>query len=372
MIARIKLRLTCVVLLVGGFPQGAGAVPSADDQIEAIQNAIGSGRITEAQRQVKQFLKDFPNDGRGYFLSGTCAERQGDQRFAESAYRTALKKNPKMAEAHNNLGTLLRQRGSMEEAAEHYRRATELKPDYAVAWYNRGTIALELSQADEAVKALDKAATYLPKDVDAQINLAAALERAGRNHDAENQLRKVVARFPKELQAHRELIAFLSRSRKFKEAGQLFEQAIKEVGKAPALLDEAARIALMQGRTDEALAFLKEALAKDRRNADRWCALGKVYRRLDQNKEAIVAYRKALKVDVRHARANLLLGLAYEAIKECAKAEGGISSFHPPFAPVVSGETRGYYFREPAVDLDLVSFLLDVLLLRRKPSACRL
>ena len=48
-------------------------------------------------------------------------------------YRQAIRFNPGLSQAWNNLGNLLARLGQLEEAIQHYEKALEIKNDYAFA-----------------------------------------------------------------------------------------------------------------------------------------------------------------------------------------------------------------------------------------------
>jgi len=80
--------------------------------------------------------------------------KQGKYDGAERKFAAALKKNPKMAEAHNNLGYSLRKQGAKnyKEALSHYDRAIELKPDLAEAYMYRGVLYMLMGQEAKALE----------------------------------------------------------------------------------------------------------------------------------------------------------------------------------------------------------------------------
>ena len=55
---------------------------------------------------------------------------------AASHYEQALRLDPDIAEAHNNLGSVLLQLGRIDEAAPQFEAALRLRPDYARARAN--------------------------------------------------------------------------------------------------------------------------------------------------------------------------------------------------------------------------------------------
>lgn len=80
--------------------------------------------------------------GVSQYNSGVKLMQKGKYENAAKKFEAALKKNPGMAEAHNNLGYSLRKQGSdnYERALSHYNRAIELKSDLAEAYMYRGVL----------------------------------------------------------------------------------------------------------------------------------------------------------------------------------------------------------------------------------------
>jgi tetratricopeptide (TPR) repeat protein len=61
---------------------------------------------------------------------------------AQAKFEEALKANPKLAEAHNNLAFVLRKQGSQnyQLSLGHYNKAIQLKPKLAEAYMYRGVL----------------------------------------------------------------------------------------------------------------------------------------------------------------------------------------------------------------------------------------
>ena len=74
--------------------------------------------------------------------------RKGVAGAAESHFREAIRLQPDLAEAHNNLGNLLAGRHAYPEAAYHFEQAIASNPGYVEARHSYGvTLALTGSNA---------------------------------------------------------------------------------------------------------------------------------------------------------------------------------------------------------------------------------
>jgi tetratricopeptide (TPR) repeat protein len=103
-----------------------------------------------------------------HYQAGRCE-------LAIDCLRTALRLNPNIPEAHNNLGTALAQAGRLEEAASSFQEAVRLKPDYADAHNNLANVLREQGHLARAVEHLRQAIRLRPDYVAAHQNLALAL-----------------------------------------------------------------------------------------------------------------------------------------------------------------------------------------------------
>ena len=84
---------------------------------------------------------------------------QGDKNFEEAfrCYSEAVRLEPNLDAAHNNIGALLKELKRYEEAEAAYRKAIELNPSYATAYSNLGILLNDLKRYDEAEAAYRKA-----------------------------------------------------------------------------------------------------------------------------------------------------------------------------------------------------------------------
>lgn len=92
-------------------------------------------------------------------------------------FEQAIKENPTIAEAHNNLGYTLRKQGAAnyQESLEHYNRAIEQKPKLAEAYMYRGVLYIEMgrkSDAEAGLGTLQKLSPRLAKELAKSLRLA--------------------------------------------------------------------------------------------------------------------------------------------------------------------------------------------------------
>ena len=91
--------------------------------------------------------------GVSQYNDGVKLMKKGQYEEAAEKFEAALKDNPAMAEAHNNLAYSLRKQGAgnFDLALSHYNRAIELKSDLAEAYMYRGVLHALMGNEDKAL-----------------------------------------------------------------------------------------------------------------------------------------------------------------------------------------------------------------------------
>jgi len=155
---------------------------------------------------------------------------------AEAAYRKAIELNPSDATAYNNLGVLLKTLERYDDAEAAYRKAIELNPSYANAYSNLGILLHEhFKRYDDAEAAYRKAIELNPSDATAYSNLGNLLsEQFKRYHDAEAAYRKAIELNPLFRSAYYNLACLKSITGDIKSAFEFLEKASKLEGFDPA------------------------------------------------------------------------------------------------------------------------------------------
>lgn len=120
--------------------------------------------------------------GVSQYNTGVKLMKKGKYEKAAAKFEAALKKNPGLAEAHNNLGYALRKQGTQnfERALSHYNQAIELKSNLAEAYMYRGVLHALMGNESKALKDHTKLTTLDRKLADAlQAAIASGEEPEG-------------------------------------------------------------------------------------------------------------------------------------------------------------------------------------------------
>ena len=114
---------------------------------------------------------------------------------------TALRSNPRYAQAHVQRAALLTQLGRDSEAVESYRAASELLPDTFGPWLKLGRALIKIGNYDEAIDALTYAMSLNSASADALYLFAEANEKGGHTAEATHAYEQFMLHFPTDRRA---------------------------------------------------------------------------------------------------------------------------------------------------------------------------
>lgn len=189
-----------------------------------------------------------------------------EQRNVPSAMReltAASKLDPENPEIDMAFGLAYQARGDLGKAAEYFRSAVRKKPDYAEAHNNLGIVLSHLGRGDEAIREFEAAASNVlyPTPEMAYYNLGEEYRRRNDLRKAEQMYRRSISVNDRYADAYLRL-AFLQADRgQRSEAVRTLEACVAMVpGHAPAWMD-LGRAYLSLGRKRDANAAFRNALA---------------------------------------------------------------------------------------------------------------
>ena len=157
-------------------------------------------------------------------LAGT-PEENSDTEVA--CYREALRLNPGLPAAHNNLAVILSARGDLSAATGHYQSAIGLRADYPEAHYNYAVLLDRRGTLSGASEHFRSALESRPKYADAHYAYANLLYRTDRAEDAESHYREALRLRPGHREAHNNLAILLEDVAKIEEAAEHYRAALQ-------------------------------------------------------------------------------------------------------------------------------------------------
>lgn len=143
------------------------------------------GRAAEAAACFAEARDLDAGSWRAPYLLGLAEAESGRPEEAVEAYRTALARNERLAEAHNNLAWLLADLDLDPVLAEvHARRAAELQPENADVLGTLGWAQYKNRMLAEATASLERAAELQPHDAWKRYMLGVVLFHRGQRQEA--------------------------------------------------------------------------------------------------------------------------------------------------------------------------------------------
>ena len=146
---------------------------------------------------------------------------------SETLWTSALKANPEIALAENNLGYIVEHRGQFDEAFKHYLHAVEIRPRYVEAHINLGNMYMIKGQTDEALKHYRAAIAIRPDFELSYANLGTGLLARGELAEAEAAFRTALERDPQYVEAYWKLGSVLCQQKKFREGIAALRKAVE-------------------------------------------------------------------------------------------------------------------------------------------------
>jgi tetratricopeptide (TPR) repeat protein len=242
-----------------------------------------SGNYPGAVRIYERGLKVAPDNVELLNSLGFALFQQGKSREAMVALEKALALDPKHWKAHNNMALASIDIGELELAEAHYRESLAIEPQPAI-YNDLGFVLEKEGLPDEAAEMYRKALELDPESATARYNLAASLARSGEFAEAETLFRDALAKNPT-TQAYTGLGVVLLQQGRTQDAIVNLQDAITADPTNAAAYDALASILVRQGKFAEAAATLR-ALIKHQPSPAAHRELAEVLQRLGRADEA--------------------------------------------------------------------------------------
>ena len=238
-------------------------------------------------------------------------------------YAEAIRLNPDLAEAYNNLGAVKAALGRHDDALADYAEAIRLKPDHAKAYYNLGIVKAKLGRYEDALADYDEAIRLNPDLAEAYNNLGAVKAALGRHDDALADYAEAIRLKPDYAKAYYNLGIVKAKLGRYDDALADYDEAIRLKPDLAEAYGNRGIAKATLGRHDDALADYDEAIRLNPDLAEAYGNRGSAKAKLGRYDDALADYDEAirLKPDLAEAYGNrgsakAKLGLKDEARKD--------------------------------------------------------
>tara|TARA_B100001123_G_C15314150_1_gene1025501 strand:- start:566 stop:2530 length:1965 start_codon:yes stop_codon:yes gene_type:complete len=243
-------------------------------EIKIIQELFISNKLTEAIKEIKQKLTQYPKSSVLYNMLGVVLAGQKKFKEAIENYYQSIKINPKYVQAYNNLGASLYSLGKIDEAIQKYQKAIEIEPKHADSHNNLGTALKELGKNEKSIESYQKAIEINPNHADAHNNLG----------------------------------VFFKNIKDFKKSIYHYEKTIQIKPNSPVAYSNLGNAYKELGDYKKAISSHEKAIEINPKYVDAYYNLGTLFEKLNEFEKANSYYSKAIEIqpNYRSAYNNLL------------------------------------------------------------------
>jgi predicted TPR repeat methyltransferase len=336
---------------------------------EAIQFALElhkSGRLTEAEGIYRQIVAVRPHHSDACHLLGLLMFQLGRKEEAETWMRRAVASAPGHADAHNNLGNLLKTAGKLQEAEAAYRTVLSLRADSAAAHNNLGIVLKEQGRFQEAVSCFLKAVELEPEFADAHYNRGNALLGEGKVAEAIAAYEFTLSLAPTHLESLEQLALARHQAGRLPEASRASGEAEKLKRQRARELFEKAAEARKKGLSNEAVVFLREAIACHEDFTPAYNSLGFILNILGRTDDAVAVWRQWLQREPDNAIArHMIASVTGEQVPDRASDEFVKATFEG-FASTFDEKLRALQYQAPGLIIQAVGRNVDAAVATRE------
>lgn len=226
-------------------------------------------------------------------------------------FREAIKLNPELPMAYNNLGCALDDLGRYEEAEEAYYHAIDVNPSSYIAYTNLGILLNKQAHFQEAKDAYLKAIEINPKDDNAFYSLGNIQSEQDQLAEAQDSYMQAIEINPIIAQYYIGLGNVLDKQKKFIEAEFAYRLGIKSNPDYGLSYYNLGKLLNDQNRFDEAEKMYEMSIRMNPNDLDAYLNLGMLYLTQDRYNESEKIFLQALDRDPNYSRAHVGLGTLF-------------------------------------------------------------
>lgn len=274
--------------------------------LQNAQNLILQGQNPRAEKLLRDYLVENPNDENAICFLGHSLMRQQKTEDAKQAFKKATKLNPNSAPAFANLGFALEKLGYKKEAIEAYRKTVFLNERMSEIWHFLATLLMDEGDKQEAIKCFRKSRATDPY----QPQIKEIFEAMSReNFDVvENICRKVLQHHKSHPQALTALTQLAIQVYRFEDAAKMLEQGLEYDPYNLDFWNKLSFVLSKLGRAKDRLVVADRVTQLMPKEMKAWFIMGQAQFGACHYDKALEAYDTLLKIDPENIDAELQRG----------------------------------------------------------------
>ncbi|HET7584875.1 MAG TPA: tetratricopeptide repeat protein [Gemmatimonadaceae bacterium] len=173
-------------------PANAGSVIPENISYAEAESAFTAKRFDEATAKFDAYTRGHPENAWGHYMLGLSAWKSGDLERAESAFDSALARDPSHVKSLVNSSRVLLELDRPKDALERVSAAVQLDPDSPDAHRVMARVHAALGDVDSALASYREALALDPEDAWSMNNMGLLLIQRGRYEEALGPLSRAV------------------------------------------------------------------------------------------------------------------------------------------------------------------------------------
>jgi tetratricopeptide (TPR) repeat protein len=280
---------------------------------------VGKGQWREALIAYKTTTQLNQADADVYYFMALSHYNLGETPAQEVAALDAIKRNTKYTgESYFLIGDALQKGGRLDEAQRAYQKALEIKPDIYGVYTNLADLHRSQNRFKEAIDTANRGLSLFPNDGNLYISLSWFYSLADQPQNAVSAGLNATKYAPQESMGYTNLCRAYNDTKQYQLAIQNCNEALRlnpgdgetnfYLGRANDFLNKPE---VATKYYDKAVVGLLEFTKNNPTYSDGFYLLGNAYFADRQREKAIEAYKKALILSPRFAKARYNLGIIY-------------------------------------------------------------
>ncbi|MEJ2685880.1 MAG: PEP-CTERM system TPR-repeat protein PrsT [Gammaproteobacteria bacterium] len=271
------------------------------------------GDVENATKQIKALLAERPGYAPAWSLLGDLMDHQRDEKAAEADYTKAI------ALSANNVSDLIK-RALTRVALRKYKaaeadiaRVRKRAPHHPGPDYAEGLIHFQKHDYSDALTSFQKSLTLDSKYLPTIFYMGASNFMLGNDVQAAQYFQKYLSAAPGSGPARRALAEIDLRNRRYKAARELLVPWLRQNPDDVAAMNLMANVAMGQGKTDEALNYLRRLVELQPKSVAAKTRLGMGLLSTGDEKAGVAALREASKLNPQAVQPQMQLAMHYVA-----------------------------------------------------------
>ena len=295
-----------------------------DAQIEAGSLLLLAGKFNEARGLAERVLAANARDVRARVLLGNATAGLKDLDSAIKEFEEAIRLDPHQSGIYAGLASLKASSGDPVAAERIFKQAIDADPKSTNARLALAHFYWSNDRLEDGERMMKEAQQLQPRDAQANVTLALFYHATGRRADAEPYLR-AAAEAGEDPRLTMLLADYYIGLNRGAEATRLLQPLVTDRRYGTMVSVRLAGIAQVEGRADEAISIIDNALTRDPTNARTLAAKSDLLLRQNRIDEATQAAEAAVSANASSAEAQFVRGRVLRAKGSFDKAEAAFN-----------------------------------------------